>query len=145
MTRHDYRVSKLTLTSLCVSARFAVDDNLADLQLEVLQGSVVVAVGKPPAGLQASLFKPFGSAGLVAVTTKQLLFNILSNQCTAVDQVRNTSCEPAPHTLPLTHATMQHMTCVRACQSHRSQTAACACVSAQPLARVLKLLLTVAL
>jgi hypothetical protein len=66
----------------------------------VLQGSVVVAVGKPPVGLQASLFKPFGSAGLVAVTTKQLLFNILSSQFTAVDQVRNTSSEPAPH-IPL--------------------------------------------
>ncbi|WIA40281.1 hypothetical protein OEZ86_013654 [Tetradesmus obliquus] len=59
-----------------LSVHGAVDDNLADLQLEVLQGSVVVVVVKPPAGLQASLFKPFGSAGLVAVTDGRLRLRI---------------------------------------------------------------------
>ncbi|MBL8745074.1 MAG: hypothetical protein JNK58_01820, partial [Phycisphaerae bacterium] len=58
----------------------AEDDALADLTLELLEGSQVVATGLLAPGAMATLLAPFGSDGAVEMTSPARLFEVPASQ-----------------------------------------------------------------
>ncbi|RIH90383.1 hypothetical protein Mterra_00451 [Calidithermus terrae] len=72
-----------------ITVEGAEDDSLTSLELEVLEGSAVVARANLAAGVRGALLTAFGDDEKVEVSNSQLLFELPSAQAAAVNQQNN--------------------------------------------------------